>query len=180
MTACAVLPITKPDMPWSRLALGLHVDRVEIFHEDHSGATDVAPDIHLPMIDWIAICVAGMAAEEMFDAHALHELAHMGDQSLTCQGWLVADPRRDWVSDSASYRSSSTASRWSGGSTNSGNGREIAKQQSSKRRVIKIIRTSLTCRPVRALRQFEDSNMQEKKAGSVSRRCEAGSLRQGA
>jgi ATP-dependent Zn protease len=61
------------------LALGLHVARVEIFHEDYSGATDIAPSDHLPLVDQIAICVAGMSAGEMFDAPASHEYASMGD-----------------------------------------------------------------------------------------------------
>ncbi|MEY9394354.1 ATP-dependent Zn protease [Bradyrhizobium japonicum] len=61
------------------MALGLHVARVEIIEEDHSGGTDAEDPQHLPIEDQIAICVAGMAAEEMFDAPSSHELAHMGD-----------------------------------------------------------------------------------------------------
>jgi ATP-dependent Zn protease len=61
------------------LALGLHVARVEIFHEDYSGATDIAPDNHLPLVDRIAICVAGMNAGEMFNAPASHQYADSGD-----------------------------------------------------------------------------------------------------
>jgi hypothetical protein len=71
------------------LALDLVVARVEIFHEDHSGAADVQTSDHLPLVDQIAICVAGMAAEKMFDAHALHELAHMGDHGKVIE--LIMD-----------------------------------------------------------------------------------------
>ena len=71
------------------LALGLAVARVEIFHEDYSGAADVETSDHLPLVDQIAICVAGMAAEEMFGAHALHEMAHMGDHGKVIE--LIQD-----------------------------------------------------------------------------------------
>jgi ATP-dependent Zn protease len=62
------------------LALDLHVARVEIFHEDHSGATDVAPTDHLPLADQIAIYVAGINAEKLFDAPT-HEGAGLGDHA---------------------------------------------------------------------------------------------------
>ena len=62
---------------------------LQIFHEDHSGAADVETSDHLPLVDRIAICVAGMAAEEMFDTHALHELAHMGDHGRVIE--LIKD-----------------------------------------------------------------------------------------
>jgi len=61
------------------LALRLRVARVEIF-EDHAGRTDVEPTEHLPIEDRIAICVAGMAAADMFDAPPSYELAHLGDE----------------------------------------------------------------------------------------------------
>ncbi|MGY4465581.1 hypothetical protein ACVWWK_001263 [Bradyrhizobium sp. LB9.1b] len=61
------------------LALGLRVARVEIFQGDYSGGTDTAHVDHLPLDHRIAICVAGMAAEKMFDAPSSHDLAHIGD-----------------------------------------------------------------------------------------------------
>jgi ATP-dependent Zn protease len=60
------------------LALGLHVDRVEIFHEDYSGDTEIVGAGDLPLVDRIAICVAGMDAGEMFHAPA-HEFAYSRD-----------------------------------------------------------------------------------------------------
>jgi len=63
------------------LALGLHVARVEIFHEDCSGGTDVAGADRLPLVDRIAICVAGMNANHMFKAPS-HELAAFQDHAL--------------------------------------------------------------------------------------------------
>jgi hypothetical protein len=61
------------------LALGLNVARVEIF-EDNAGRTAVEPTEHLPIEDRIAICVAGMAAADMFDAPPSYELADLKDQ----------------------------------------------------------------------------------------------------
>ena len=60
------------------LALGLCVARVEIFNEDSSGGTDVENADHLPIVDRIAICVAGMNANHMFNAPT-HELAAFQD-----------------------------------------------------------------------------------------------------
>jgi ATP-dependent Zn protease len=63
------------------LALHLEVGRVFI-REDHSGETEPAdPDAagHLPLVDRIAICVAGMNAARMFDAPPSHDLANAGD-----------------------------------------------------------------------------------------------------
>lgn len=67
------------------LALGLKVARVEIFHEDFSGGTDVESAYHLSIEDRIAICVAGMAAAKMFNAPPSHELANMGDHGLVIE-----------------------------------------------------------------------------------------------
>ena len=64
------------------LALGLRVARVEIFHEDFSGATDIAPADHLSLVDRIAICVAGMNAGEMFNVPASHQYATSGDHGM--------------------------------------------------------------------------------------------------
>ena len=61
------------------LALGLRVARVEIFPEDYSGGADADDAGHLSLEDQIAICVAGMVAEDVFEAPASHELAHCGD-----------------------------------------------------------------------------------------------------
>jgi hypothetical protein len=63
------------------LAFGLWVARVEIFPEDHSGATDVEPADHLPIEDRIALCVGGMNANDMFNA-PMHDLATFGDHVL--------------------------------------------------------------------------------------------------
>jgi hypothetical protein len=67
------------------LALGSKVGRVEIFHEDYSGAADIVSADDLPMADQIAICVAGMAAGEMFDALAFHEYANNGDHGMAIE-----------------------------------------------------------------------------------------------
>lgn len=67
------------------LALGLHVARVEIFEDDYSGATDIAPSDHLSLVDQIAICVAGMNAGEMFNAPASHEYADSGDHGMVVE-----------------------------------------------------------------------------------------------
>ena len=62
------------------LALGLPVARVEIFHEDNSGVTDIAGADGLPLVDHIALFVAGMNAEKMFDAPT-HKSAGGGDRA---------------------------------------------------------------------------------------------------
>jgi hypothetical protein len=49
------------------LALGLRVERVQIFGVD-LGKTDVAPTDHLPLVDRLAIAVAGIDANHMFKA----------------------------------------------------------------------------------------------------------------
>jgi ATP-dependent Zn protease len=67
------------------LALGLRVARVEIFHEDFSGATDIAPADHLSLVDRIAICVAGMNAGEMFNVPASHQYANSGDHGMVVE-----------------------------------------------------------------------------------------------
>jgi hypothetical protein len=61
------------------LALGLPVARVQIFDTDNSGKADIGNAEHLPIVDQIAICVAGMAATKMFDAPSAHEFANLGD-----------------------------------------------------------------------------------------------------
>ena len=71
------------------LALCLKVARVEIFEADYSGGTDAALAGQLPIVDQIAICVAGMNACEMFNAPPSHELANMGDHGMVIG--LLAD-----------------------------------------------------------------------------------------
>lgn len=63
------------------LALGLHVAGVEIFAEDNSGRAEVAPSGHLTLVDRLAICLAGINANEMFDAE-MHELAGFQDHVM--------------------------------------------------------------------------------------------------
>ncbi|MGV7216046.1 hypothetical protein [Bradyrhizobium sp. UFLA05-112] len=67
------------------LALGLKIARVQIFQEDYSGAADAENADHLPLVDRIAICVAGMNAAEMFDAPPSHELADSGDHRMVLE-----------------------------------------------------------------------------------------------
>jgi ATP-dependent Zn protease len=67
------------------LALGLKVARVEIFPDDYSGGTDAENSDHLPLVDRIAICVAGMNSAEMFDALPSHELADAGDHRMVVE-----------------------------------------------------------------------------------------------
>ncbi|MBR0797977.1 hypothetical protein JQ615_21540 [Bradyrhizobium jicamae] len=67
------------------LALGLKVARVEIFPEDYSGGADAENSDHLPLVDRIAICVAGMNAAEMFEALPSHELADTGDHRMVLE-----------------------------------------------------------------------------------------------
>ncbi len=59
-------------------ALGLRVARVEIFAEDNSGGTDIADAGDLPLVDQIAVCLAGANANHMFNAPS-HDLADFGD-----------------------------------------------------------------------------------------------------
>jgi ATP-dependent Zn protease len=70
------------------LALGLRVERVEIFDEDNSGSADVEPAKHLPLVDRLAICLAGINANHMFKA-PMHELAGFQDHVMVRK--LVSD-----------------------------------------------------------------------------------------
>ncbi len=87
------------------LALGLPVARVEVFEDDHSGATDIVPSDHLPLVDQIAICVAGMNASEMFDAPILHEYANISDHGRV-MGLLrdIAEAEGDVLRDAGHQR----------------------------------------------------------------------------
>lgn len=61
-------------------ALGLAVTRMEIGTDgkDGSGEVDVQDDEHLPLLDRLALCVAGLEAQEVFKAPT-HDLAGWGD-----------------------------------------------------------------------------------------------------
>jgi hypothetical protein len=67
---------------------GLRVGRVEIFDKDHSGGADIEPANHLPLVDRLAICLAGINANDMFEA-PMHELAEFGDHVMVYE--LVSD-----------------------------------------------------------------------------------------
>jgi hypothetical protein len=57
--------------------LGLTIGRVEI-EEDGSGRADIRDAEHLPLVDHIAICVAGIEAQELFNC-PMHQHAALGD-----------------------------------------------------------------------------------------------------
>ena len=57
--------------------LGLTVREVEI-EEDGSGRADISSGEHLPLVDQIAICVAGIEAQELFNC-PMHQHAALGD-----------------------------------------------------------------------------------------------------
>ena len=57
--------------------LGLTVREVEI-EEDGSGRADIRHAAHLPLVDQIALCVAGIEAQELFN-FPLHQHAALGD-----------------------------------------------------------------------------------------------------
>jgi ATP-dependent Zn protease len=61
-------------------ALGLQVGLIAITNEDDvRGRADIASDqAHLSQIDRLAICLAGLQAQEVFHA-PLHDLAGLGD-----------------------------------------------------------------------------------------------------
>ena len=61
-------------------ALGLKVGRlaIAIGGDDAKGSTDIEYGHDSPMIDRIALCVAGVDAQELFEAPT-HEYAGMGD-----------------------------------------------------------------------------------------------------
>jgi hypothetical protein len=60
---------------WS---LGLLVGAVSVSDEDASGSTRIGLSDHLPLIEQIAVCSAGIAAAEIF-GHPIHELAGFKD-----------------------------------------------------------------------------------------------------
>jgi hypothetical protein len=57
--------------------LGLPIGRVEL-EEDRSGRADIRYAEHLPLVDQIAICVAGIEAQELFNC-PMHQHAALGD-----------------------------------------------------------------------------------------------------
>jgi hypothetical protein len=57
--------------------LGLPIGIVEI-EEDGSGRADIRDAEHLPLVDQIAICVAGIEAQELFNC-PIHQHAALGD-----------------------------------------------------------------------------------------------------
>ena len=61
---------------WS---LGLPVGAVSVSDDDASGSTQIGLSDHLPLIEQIAVCSAGIAAVEIF-GHPIHELAGFKDR----------------------------------------------------------------------------------------------------
>src|SRR5262249_26382486 len=57
--------------------LGLTIGRIEI-EEDGSGRADISSAENLPLVDQIALCVAGIEAQELFNC-PMHEHAALGD-----------------------------------------------------------------------------------------------------
>lgn len=57
---------------------GLPVGEVEI-RDDGAGKADIGLDDHLPLIDRIALCVAGIVSQELFNCRHTHELAAAHD-----------------------------------------------------------------------------------------------------
>src|SRR5262249_16504520 len=57
--------------------LGLTIGKIEI-EEDGSGRADISSAEHLPLVDQIALCVAGIEAQELFNC-PMHEHAALGD-----------------------------------------------------------------------------------------------------
>ena len=60
--------------------LGLVVGEVEI-SDDGRGRSQIAPSDHLPLVDQIALCVAGIEAQELFNCHT-HVLAAAADHGM--------------------------------------------------------------------------------------------------
>jgi hypothetical protein len=59
---------------------GLTVGEVEI-SDDGSGKSHISPSDHLPVVDQIALCVAGIEAQELFGCRT-HPLAAAADYGL--------------------------------------------------------------------------------------------------
>jgi hypothetical protein len=71
-------------------ALGLPVGEITIGMngDDAAGLSEIGESDHLPIIDRIAICQAGLEAQELFDSHT-HDLAGMSDYAKIIE--LVGD-----------------------------------------------------------------------------------------
>ena len=74
--------------------LGLAIREVEI-EEDGSGRANISPAEHLPLVDQVALCVAGIEAQELFNC-PMHDHAALGDYRKVC-GLLVG------LTDTQSY-----------------------------------------------------------------------------
>jgi hypothetical protein len=59
---------------------GLPVGEIEI-GDDGSGRSQIGSAVHLPLIDQIALCVAGIEAQELFNCHT-HVLAAAADYGM--------------------------------------------------------------------------------------------------
>ena len=62
--------------------LGLTIREVEI-EEDGRGRADITSGEHLPLVDQIAVCVAGIEAQELFSC-PMHDHAALGDYRKVC------------------------------------------------------------------------------------------------
>jgi ATP-dependent Zn protease len=60
---------------WS---LGLPVGTIRVTVDDAGGGAEIGAADHLPLIEQVAVCSAGSAAEEVFECSA-HELASFND-----------------------------------------------------------------------------------------------------
>jgi hypothetical protein len=63
-------------------AFGLKVGAIEI-GEDGSGKAEISSAEHLPLVDQIALCVAGIEAQELFNCPT-HEYAAFADFAKVC------------------------------------------------------------------------------------------------
>ncbi len=63
-------------------ALGLTVGTIEI-GEDGSGKAEISSAEHLPLVDQIALCVAGIEAQALFEC-STHEYAAQSDHAKVC------------------------------------------------------------------------------------------------
>jgi hypothetical protein len=59
---------------------GLTVGKIEI-SDDGSGKSQISPSDHLPLVEQIALCVAGIEAQGLFDCHT-HSLAAATDYGM--------------------------------------------------------------------------------------------------
>ena len=64
-------------LPVGEIAIGIDGDKAK-------GRTDIGPAHHLPLIDQIALCVAGVVAQSLFDGPT-HNFAGAGDYARVVQ-----------------------------------------------------------------------------------------------